>query len=51
MHGGALGSGAPMGERNGNYKSGTYTQEAIAHRRDLRALLRMLKCAGSAKDR
>lgn len=40
MHGGAAGSGAPAGERNGNYRHGVYTQEAIAERRFLNALLR-----------
>jgi hypothetical protein len=40
MHGGAPGSGAPSGERNGNYRHGFYTAEAITERRDVRALLR-----------
>ncbi len=48
MHGGADGSGAPKGKRNGNYKSGIYTQEAITHRRNLRALVRMFGGAGRA---
>src|SRR6267378_4224157 len=30
MHGGAPGSGGPKGPRNGNYKHGRYTAEAIA---------------------
>ena len=30
MHGGAPGSGGPKGRRNGNYKHGRYTAEAIA---------------------
>jgi hypothetical protein len=34
------GGGAPTGERNGNYKSGHYTREATALRRDISALLR-----------
>jgi hypothetical protein len=38
VHG--AGGGAPTGERNGNYKSGHYTREAIALRRDISALLR-----------
>jgi hypothetical protein len=33
MHGGAPGSGGPKGSRNGNYKRGLYTAEAIASRR------------------
>jgi hypothetical protein len=39
MHGGAEGSGAPKGERNGNYKHGHFTQEAVEFRRQLRALI------------
>jgi hypothetical protein len=38
MHGGAKGSGAPKGERNGNYKHGHFTQEAVELRRQIRAL-------------
>jgi hypothetical protein len=34
------GGGAPKGERNGNYKTGHYTREAIALRKDISALLR-----------
>jgi hypothetical protein len=40
MHGGGKGSGAPPGERNGNYRHGLRTREAIAERRALRALIR-----------
>jgi hypothetical protein len=40
MHGGAHGSGAPKGPRNGNYKHGRYTAEAIAERRELMAFIR-----------
>ena len=43
MHGGAAGSGAPKGERNGNYQNGAYTQEASADRQGLRALVRRLR--------
>ena len=39
MHGGAAGSGAPKGERNGNYKHGYFTQEAVEFRRQIRALV------------
>jgi hypothetical protein len=42
MHGGADGSGAPKGERNGNYKHGRYTAETIATRRWLREATHML---------
>jgi hypothetical protein len=40
LHGGALGSGAPSGPRNGNYRHGRETKEAIAERQFMRALLR-----------
>jgi hypothetical protein len=50
MHGGAPGSGGPKGPRNGNYKHGRYTAEAIASRmwirqltRDVRALTKRLR--------
>jgi len=36
MHGGADGSGAPEGSKNGNYKHGRYTKEVAATRRWLR---------------
>ena len=42
MHGGAHGSGAPKGERNGNYRHGFYTAEAITERRALAAMIRDL---------
>ena len=35
------GGGAPKGERNGNYKTGHYTQEAVAERRMLAAFLKL----------
>ena len=40
MHGGAKGSGAPKGERNGSYRHGLYTAEAMAEMREVRALIR-----------
>lgn len=39
MHGGALGSGAPSGKRNGAYRYGEYTREGIAERRTISELL------------
>jgi hypothetical protein len=39
MHGGAEGTGAPMGNQNA-LKHGHYTREAIAERRALRELIR-----------
>src|ERR1700758_1050925 len=44
MHGGVHGSGAPSGERNGNYRRGFYTAEAIAERKATRAWLRSVRC-------
>ena len=43
MHGGAPGSGGPKGSRNGNYKRGLYTAEAIASRRWLRQQIRQVR--------
>jgi hypothetical protein len=40
MHGGAAGSGAPKGKRNGKYRHGGFTAEAIDERRRLAALIR-----------
>ena len=44
MHGGTS-LGAPKGERNGNYKNGRFTNEAIESRRTLNALIRMMQKA------
>ena len=41
MHGGAS-PGAPKGERNGNYRQGRFTNEAVAERRMLGAWLRQM---------
>jgi hypothetical protein len=38
MHGGAAGSGAPKGRRNGKYRHGGFTIEAIDERRRLASL-------------
>jgi hypothetical protein len=46
MHGGAHGSGAPSGERNGNYRHGFYTAEAIAERKAVRDWLRAIRGEG-----
>ncbi|WP_091680240.1 HGGxSTG domain-containing protein [Methylocapsa palsarum] len=40
MHGGAAGSGAPKGERNGNWRHGGFTAEAVDERRRLTSLIR-----------
>lgn len=42
MHGGAAGSGAPVGNQNA-LKSGFYTKKAIAQRHAIRQLLRDAK--------
>ena len=46
MHGGAVGSGAPKGERHGRFKHGRYSQEAIAANRRTRAKLNELERVG-----
>jgi hypothetical protein len=43
MHGGADGSGAPSGSRNGNYKHGRFTKEVAATRQWLREAIHMLR--------
>jgi hypothetical protein len=43
MHGGADGSGAPKGSKNGNYKHGRYTKEVAATRHWLREAAHMLR--------
>lgn len=50
MHGGALGSGAPEGERNGAYKHGLFAWDAIAERRELTGWLRGARAAVRAAD-
>jgi glucans biosynthesis protein len=42
MHGGAAGSGAPIGNKNA-LKHGEYTKEAIAERRELSGIIRLYK--------
>ena len=39
MHGGAAGSGAPKGQRNGAYAHGRFTADAIAERRKINGWL------------
>ena len=45
LHGGASGSGAPKGERNGMWKHGSYTGEAVALRRAANRLVRAMQDA------
>jgi hypothetical protein len=49
MHGGAPGSGGPTGTRNGNYKHGLYTAEAIGSRRSLRQQIREVRALTTLK--
>ncbi|PZU11972.1 MAG: hypothetical protein DI605_01205 [Sphingomonas sp.] len=39
LHGGAVGSGAPHGSRNGAFTNGAWTEEAIRQRRDADRIL------------
>jgi hypothetical protein len=43
MHGGARGSGGPLGEHNGNFRHGCYTKESQAVVQSVRSLLRQAK--------
>lgn len=49
MHGGAAGSGAPPGARNGNYRHGLYTREALAERRILKDLVKAWQNAAAVE--
>jgi hypothetical protein len=42
--------GGPWGERNGAYRTGRYTAEAKAERRELRLLLRELRSLIDSSD-
>jgi uncharacterized protein YjcR len=42
MHGGAAGSGAPVGNKNA-FRHGHYSAEAIARRRELSELIRIAR--------
>jgi hypothetical protein len=46
MHGGAKGSGGPKGKRDGNYKNGRYTAEAVARRKSFRESVGELQAIG-----
>jgi hypothetical protein len=43
MHGGALGSGAPCGQRNGGWRHGGTTKATRAHLQELRAWVRVAR--------
>jgi len=49
LHGGAQGSGAPRGRKNGNYKTGDWTADAIEDRRWLRSLVQSLANNGTTE--
>jgi glucans biosynthesis protein len=48
MHHGAQGSGAPKGERNGNYMHGRFTCKAIEARRQIRAFLKQMRAPANS---
>jgi hypothetical protein len=48
MHGGASGSGAPKGERNGRYRHGQFTCDALEERRKARALVTQMQAFAKA---
>ena len=50
MHGGAAGSGAPSGDRNGSYSSGAFTREASADRRMISALVAEVRALVPSSD-
>jgi hypothetical protein len=43
MHGGADGSGAPTGARNGNFRHGRYAKEVVVTRQWLREAIHTLR--------
>ena len=43
MHGGARGSGAPQGSRNGAWRHGRYSREAIERRQEAAELVRSMR--------
>src|SRR5262245_11958213 len=43
LHGGASGSGGPLGKRNSQYRHGERTKAAIAEQRKFSALLKLLR--------
>jgi hypothetical protein len=50
MHGGAEGSGAPKGERNGMWKHGGYTGEAAALGLSANRLVRAVRIADAERE-
>ncbi len=50
MHGGAPGSGAPKGERNGSYRHGRFTAEAVGWRCDINEFVRFMKRTARAVE-
>lgn len=43
MHGGATGSGAPSGNRNGRYRNGYRTREAMSEHAEIMSWVRMCR--------
>lgn len=48
MHGGANGSGAPTGERNGAWRHGERSRKTIELRREVAQLLSLLRATAEA---
>jgi hypothetical protein len=50
MHGGAHGSGGPVGRRNGNYRHGRFTKASAERKRWIRELIRQIGTVGQQVD-
>ena len=50
MHGGAQGSGGPLGQRNGNYRNGRFTKRAAETKRWVKELLEQANAACAKMD-
>jgi hypothetical protein len=50
MHGGAKGSGAPTGKRNGNFRHGRYTTDSLRTLRLVRAWAKIAKATADEVD-
>jgi hypothetical protein len=50
MHGGAHGSGGPLGKRNGNYCRGRFTKRAAETKRWVRGMLEQANAASAKMD-
>lgn len=50
MHGGARGSGAPHGDRNGSYRHGEASKTAVTQRAEIRSLMKMIRSTLDSVD-